>query len=96
MAVTVISGTFRLDLDPVREQMFLDELRSVRRRKHGPAAPGGIGADCEIEVRTGRRTRRYALYGRSVIEDTDRGRTWQFYFGLLLVEWLQLAAPPTP
>ncbi len=85
-------GPKRLTLTKERTREFDQELRRVKRASpRGKARPYGIAPDCEVMVTsaTGKKTV-YQLYGRSVLIDKRSGASWQFYFGLLLLKWLQI------
>jgi hypothetical protein len=81
----------RIRLDQARTLLFRRELARVKRGPSAVGVPPGIAPDCTIRVREGKRERVYKIYGRAVIRDVKTDRTWQFYFGLMLLEWLRLA-----
>jgi len=87
---TVIIGRGKtLKLTPNRELIFRRELAACKRRRHTRGTHPSTAADCYVEV-TGRGApKRYGVYGRTVIKDEASKRAWQFYFGLLLLEWLR-------
>jgi hypothetical protein len=81
-------GVPRLRLNPTQSRLFGDELRRVQKL---PASKGVIrdsGPDCKLTIKSGNRKKTYELYSRSVLHDQKTRKTWQFYFGLLLLEWL--------
>jgi len=88
--VRAYSGTPTITLDAGQSKLFRDELKRVR--KFYPASKGlpaaKIGPDCVITIRTGRGTSEYQLFSRAVLVETRTKKKWQFYFGLLLMEWL--------
>jgi hypothetical protein len=70
-------------------QMFEAELKATKRRSPGKGVRGfRIAPDCAVTVRRGKRKTEYLLYGRAVLHEIKTGQTWQFYFGLQLLEWL--------
>ncbi len=50
--------------------------------------PPEIAPDCRIAVVRGARRDEYELYSGAVLHEPRTNRSWQFYFGLLLLEWL--------
>ena len=65
-------------------------MQELRRVKAGPAKAGPpplVGHDLEIVVMQGPSQSTYRVYARTIIQDTTTGETWQFYMGLLLMEW---------
>jgi len=82
-------GPHRIRLNKLQTQLFLHELARVKRSRAGrKGAPPLASPDCLITVSTGQRKTHYALYGRAMLVQPKAYRTWQFYFGLLLLEWL--------
>jgi hypothetical protein len=77
-----------LFLDDAQRRLFQTELTAVRRRRPGRAVRARIVPDCEIVVRRGSQTTTYDLYSRVVLRERGTSRIWQFYFGMLLLEWL--------
>lgn len=89
--VTVVGAAGkRLTLDAAQTKLFENELRRVQRffpsTKGIPQ--GRIAPDCVITVEKGKRRTEYLLYGRAVLMNRRSTRKWQFYFGVLLLEWL--------
>ncbi|MGH7559718.1 MAG: hypothetical protein ACRENB_01730 [Gemmatimonadales bacterium] len=85
------AGGLVKQLDAYQARLFLRELRRVRLLWFlgGPRGrPYRISPDCIIEVHDNGRVTRYELFGRFVLLHTRSRRTYQFYFGLLLLEWL--------
>jgi hypothetical protein len=78
----------KVRLKASQERLFLDELRRARRQPASTELPPRVGPDCSIRVSEAGTTTDYALYGRSVIGEQATGKNWQFYFGLVVLEWL--------
>ena len=79
-----------LRLNPIQQLLFDRELARVKKHfPYGKGPPPWVAPDCVITVMNGKRTTRYRLYSRAVLMEDRRKRTWQFYFGLLLLEWLR-------
>jgi hypothetical protein len=84
-----IGGGRQLVLDDARRRMFERELKLIKQERpprHG--YPLRIAPGMEIIVEHGTHRTRYLLYDRAVILQESTKRRWQFYFGLLLHEWL--------
>ncbi len=78
-----------LVLDPVQTRLFENELRRITRRlPHLKGMPYAVAPDCFITVAGGARKTEYSLHARTVLTDTATKKSWQFYFGVLLTEWL--------
>jgi hypothetical protein len=80
----------KVKLTAARERLFLDELRLARRQPAGTDLPPRLGPDCRIRVSQAGKTTEYNLFGRTVIAEQASGKNWQFYFGLIVLEWLSL------
>jgi hypothetical protein len=89
MSTVVIGRGKVLTLTPNRELIFSKELAACKRRRHTRRAHPDVAADCYVEVAGGGTPKRYGIYGRTVIRDEATRQAWQFYFGLLLLEWLR-------
>jgi hypothetical protein len=68
---------------------FQAELRQTLKRPFVVGHFPKVGPDCLITVRNKGKQTKYALYGRSVLLQIRTNRSRQFYFGLLLLEWLR-------
>lgn len=77
-----------IQLDAAQLWAFTREFNRIIRRRSGTSAIPRIAADCKITVFEKRKRRVYELYGRTVLVDLSSGAHRQFYFGLLLLEWL--------
>ena len=83
-------GTISKVLDADQTRLFLQEFTRVRRFWAPDRDLNAlIAPDCTIEVDDNGRTRKYEIQSRAVLVDRGRKRKYQFYFGLLLLEWLQ-------
>ncbi len=54
----------------------------------------GIAANLKVIVDRGGRSRDYFIHARAVLYDPRKDRSYQFYFGLLLIEWFNDAVRP--
>lgn len=82
-------GSRRVRLDAAQRKLFQAELRRVR--KYFPSSRGvpyRIAPDCTITITQGSKKSHYELYSRAVLFETRSKKKWQFYCGLLLLEWL--------
>jgi len=89
MKTVLIGRGKRLTLTPNRELIFRRELAACKRRPHARDTHPDTAADCHVEVWGRGAPRKYGIYGRTVIKDERTKKAWQFYFGLLLLEWLR-------
>ena len=82
-------GAQEVKLDAWQIRLFLRELQQTKRYlpSHKKMAPK-IAQDLEVVIRTGRKEKIYRLYGQAMLKEDTTGKYWQFYFGLLLLEWL--------
>jgi len=90
-SIRVLAGNRKIDLDPTQVGLFTRELKRVKK---GPSSKGvvfGVQPECTISVKSGNSRRDYRLYARAVLHDIKSKRNWQFYFGLLILEWIGLA-----
>jgi hypothetical protein len=80
----------RIRLTPSQVRAFELEFRRVRRAASRRAwgVPHLVAPDCVVTVTRDGRRRRYLLCARTILVDERTRRKWQFYFGLLLLEWL--------
>jgi hypothetical protein len=83
-------GTGRnIQLTAEQAGLFLREL--AQAKKHLPSGKKGlveVAPDCLITVQGGAHKGEYELYARAVLRERKTGKIWQFYFGLLILEWL--------
>ncbi len=89
MSVVVQGKGRKITLTGVREHMFKRELAACMRRRHTKGTHSDAARDCLITFREKGVRKRYGIYGRAVAMDEKTRKAWQFYFGLLLLEWLQ-------
>jgi hypothetical protein len=79
----------RLRLNAVQRRLFEAELARVRKYfPPGKGVPSRMAPDCTITVKRGAKKSYYALFGRAILIEAKSKKQWQFYFGLLLLEWL--------
>jgi hypothetical protein len=85
-------GNRRKRLSVLQTGLFLRELGRVTRffPPVGGGPPPRMAPDCSIIVRKGKRTTRFQLYSRVVLLNERTGKKWQFYCGLLVLEWLYM------
>jgi len=82
-------GSLQIRLKRDQLRLFNSELRHARKHAFvGTGVPYRLAPDCVITVRTAGKTKKYELYGRAVLLEEKSKKKWQFYFGLLLLEWL--------
>ena len=85
-----MAGLRTVKLTPARAKLFNTELRRVRA--FYPSGKGRpplrVAPDCSVHVRKNKKRREYEVYGRTVLYDKQAKKRWQFYFSLLLLEWL--------
>jgi hypothetical protein len=78
----------RLKLDAAQTRLFRNELRRAHHHKATKGVFQDVAADCKITVRENGKKKVYELYGRAVLFEPKTNKSWQFYFGLLLLEWV--------
>jgi hypothetical protein len=89
VTVKEFAGPRTLALDSDQEFLFLTELRRVRRAfKAQSGVPHLIAPDCLITISGKKKPKTYGLYGQAILMDERTRKKWQFYFGVLLLEWL--------
>lgn len=91
MKVTVheFASRRKLLLDRDQTYLFAQELRRIKKRF--PAVKGlpyGMGPDCLITVADKKRRHHYSLHGHAILFEKHSNKRWQFYFGVLLLQWL--------
>ena len=83
------TGTKSIKLDKDQLKLFTNELKRIKKYfPSGKGIPYRISPDCLITVINGQKTTEYELFSRAVLVQTKTQKKWQFYFGLLLMEWL--------
>ena len=78
-------NTVTLDADQTRE--FRRELARAKKSAAKKAANPLVAWDLAVTVRQGTKKTEYRLYARTILQHAKTGKTWQFYMGLLLLEW---------
>ncbi len=90
-------GPAVLRLTPNQVKLFNSEFVAARRRSTRIGAPLRAAPDCDIVVRRkGGPRQLYRLYYKSSLLEVKSNRRWPFYFGMLLLEWMDAALPPLP
>lgn len=83
------AGTPSVQLPPEHTALFVRELNFTKRhRRASTGSPPRVATDCRVIVENAGRRTEYELYGRTILMQVTTKRSWQFYFGLLLLEWL--------
>jgi hypothetical protein len=87
--VREVGGIRTFELKGNRLKAFEHEFKRVMKFPGKKGEPSGETApDCTVEVREGKKKYIYALYSRAILFEAKQRKLWQFYFGLLIVEWL--------
>jgi|SRR5580692_8006973 hypothetical protein len=82
-----------LALSPQRVALFEVELTRVLTVQSTPYLQNQnkVAADCNISVDNEHGTvTHYQIFGDTVLVETQTRRAWQFYFGLLIMRWLEM------
>lgn len=83
------AAAFHVVLNAKQRRAFVEELARTKRHRPTARIHPGAGPDCVILMKPARgRPLEYRIYGRSILHEGRRRRGWQFYMGILLVEWL--------
>jgi hypothetical protein len=89
VTVSELHGTRQIRLDAGQLRLFLAELSRVKSRyPFSRGVPYRIAPDILVTIRKNGVTTRYLLYDRVALLQESTKKKWQFYFGLLLHEWL--------
>jgi hypothetical protein len=90
ITVSEVGGPRTITLDADQRRLFERELARIKRGfKAGKGIPPyRIAPGSRVVIRKNGKTSSYLLYDRSVLLQEGSRKTWQFYFGLLLTEWL--------
>ncbi len=89
IAVREFGGPRHIILDATQTRLFQEELRRIRRHfPAGKGAPRLAAPDCVIAMANGKKRTEYELYAGAILLEKKTKKTWQFYFGVLLLEWL--------
>lgn len=92
-----IFGRRLFKLNALQLKLFTLELRAARRRKPAKGLKARIAPDCQIIVRhSGKKPQVYQLHQRSLLREMKTDRVWPFYFGFLLLQWIDAVLPPRP
>jgi len=86
-----------LRLNRDQKRLFESELKAALRRKPKKGTPRRVRYDCIITVKhPGRPAKIYRLYARAALVDMKTQKAWPFFFGMLILEWIEAALPPFP
>ncbi len=100
MSVKLIdtATNFRLTLDAQRAKLVTRELAHEKKyRPHGKGITITTDACCLIVVKLpSGRERRYRIFDGVVVLEESTNLTWQFFAGMLLLDWLRQAQPARP
>jgi hypothetical protein len=91
MTITVreFAGSRKLKLDADQRYLFLHELRRVKRYlPHRKGVPYRMNPDCTVTLSEKGQRVEYAVFGHSILYEVKKNRRRQFYFGVLLLQWL--------
>lgn len=93
MSTTVVVQEFgggrALTLDAMQTRLFEAERKKIM--KYVPAVKGAptlVTPDCLITVSERGKKTEYELHANAILYHRRSRRSWQFYFGLLLLSWL--------
>jgi hypothetical protein len=79
-----------LNLSPQNILLFEAELTRVLNLPGNPLIPSKVGADCTIKVTDDpNNVMQYQILGGSVLLDVKTNLVRQFYFGLVILQWLE-------
>jgi len=80
-----------LALSPQQVALFEAELTRVLTMQSTPYLQNKVAADCNISVDNEHGTvTHYQIFGDTVLVETQTRKAWQFYFGLLIMRWLEM------
>jgi len=98
VSLTDAATGFRLRLDQKRAKFVTRELAHEKKvRPHHRGIDMKSDASCLISVRSpGRRERRYQIFDGTIVLEESTNLSWQFFAGLLLMDWLKQAQPAVP
>ncbi len=98
-----------ITLDPLQTDLFMEEFRRTGRVSFWawlsslfarpaprPSPSPHIAPELVVTVEDGGRRERYEVSGRYVLSKPGLREPRQFYFALLLFEWLDQASAPPP
>ncbi len=86
--LTLVSTGQTYDLDATEIADFWDELQRVTLHPPERGLYEGVAPDCSIYLQTNRGSKTLEIYGQTVLYDPARNLNWQFYMGLILIEWV--------
>jgi hypothetical protein len=86
--VVLDDGSKRLTLDDEQKWLFAGELAKARTTHATKGAPPLLAADCWILLRGRGWAENFEIYGNTVLRNADTDESWQFYFGMVMLEWL--------
>jgi len=89
---------FSLTLDAKRAKLVVQELAHEKKvRRHGKGMRLTTDACCIIVVTlpSGKK-RRYQIFDKIVVLEESTNLSWQFFAGMLLMDWLRQAQPSRP
>ncbi len=88
-----------IELKPQMAQLFYRECKRTKfwgyffRSRKGFLE--GVSADLKITIEyTPNKKKELFIHSRAVLYDPKRNRSYQFYFGLLLIEWYRDSTKP--
>jgi hypothetical protein len=89
-----IFGRRLFELNAVQLRLFTPEFAAARRRKPAKGLKARIAPDCQIIIRKpGKKPQTYRLHQRCLLLEEKTNRVWPFYFGFLLLQWVDAILP---
>jgi hypothetical protein len=92
-----IFGRPLFKLNALQLKLFMSEFRAARRRTPAKGLKARIAPDCQILIRrSGKKPQLYQVHQRHLLREMKTDRVWPFYFGFLLLQWIDAVLPPRP
>lgn len=94
MEVILQGGGRKVYLDEDQMWILAGELAKARSTHAVKGKAPGVAADCTIYIKGKQRDEMLEINSRAILYDPSHDESWQFYFGLLVMEWLYAAPAP--
>lgn len=91
MDVTLTTDTQRVELDDEQRWLLAGELARTTSTYPAKGVAPGVAADCRITIKARDWEHIYDVYSGSILHDPATDDAWQFYFGSVIVDWLDPA-----
>jgi len=88
MEVLIEGGGRKHTLDEDQRWILAGELAKVKSTRSTHGVLPKLAPDCTIKIHGSGWTESYEIYARSILRETSSNEVWQFYFGLIVLEWL--------